>query len=83
MNSADFISDRVISVARKIVEKHVKEGWMVNPNAKTVENVIRGLIRCKGECPCGEENSSYQKQCPCSNYMEGGHCHCNLYVMTD
>ena len=83
MSVSQFVDDKALSVARRLVEKNVKYGWMVNPNGKTVEHVIRGIIRCGGTCPCGEENSSYQKQCPCSNYVEGDYCQCNLYVMTE
>lgn len=55
-----------------------KEGWKLNPNDKVVNGILKGLVRCNGECPC--HNNSYDKKCPCSDYRENDICHCMLYV---
>lgn len=60
------------------VKSHILEGFMLNPNEKVVNGIIKGLNRNNGECPCN--NDSVDKQCPCSNYREHGHCCCTLYV---
>lgn len=60
------------------VKHNTKEGWVLNPNQKVVNGIIKGLIRCDGECPCA--NDSEEKQCPCSNYRLHDHCCCTLYL---
>lgn len=57
---------------------YVKPGFIVNPNEKVVNAILKGLKRCEGECPCN--NNSEDKMCPCSNYREHDHCCCNLYI---
>jgi ferredoxin-thioredoxin reductase catalytic subunit len=29
-----------------------KEGWMLNPNDKVVNAILKGVERNNGECPC-------------------------------
>lgn len=60
------------------VQKHCKEGWILNPNEKIVSGIIRGINRNHGECPCA--NTSEDKHCPCSNYRNNDYCCCTLYV---
>ncbi len=60
------------------VKAHVREGFMLNPNEKVVNGIIKGLIRNEGECPCN--NDSEDKMCPCSNYRLHDHCCCHLYL---
>ena len=60
------------------VKKNIKEGWVLNPNEKVVNGIIKGLNRCNGECPC--HNTSRDKQCPCSGYREEDKWCCNLYI---
>ena len=45
-----------------------KEGWMLNPNDKVVNAILKGVERNNGECPC--HNDGYDKHCPCSDYRE-------------
>lgn len=52
---------------------------MVNPNAKKVNGLIKAMSRNGGLCTC-EDNSSENKKCPCTNYVESGECVCGLYV---
>jgi len=60
------------------VKANVKEGWILNPNEKIVNGIIKGLIRNNGECPC--HNESEEKNCPCSGYRKENHCCCSLYL---
>jgi ferredoxin-thioredoxin reductase catalytic chain len=78
----------------KKFEEHAKEnGFHLNPDKKTVERIIDGLLRNKekhGEmyCPCrrvsGNKEEDIQKICPCiwhkDEVEKDGHCFCNLYV---
>lgn len=56
----------------------IKEGFMLNPNEKLVNAILKRIEACNGDCPC--HNDSYDKHCPCSDYREKDECHCNLYV---
>ena len=60
------------------VKNNIKKGWILNPNEKVANGIIKGLNRCNGECPC--HNESVNKICPCSNYRENDICCCKLYV---
>ena len=60
------------------IKKNIREGWILNPNEKIVNGIIRGLNRCKGQCPC--QNDSEDKTCPCSNYRADIKCCCSLYI---
>ena len=46
------------------VKGNLREGWMLNPNEKIVNGIIKGINRCNGDCPCN--NDSQEKHCPCS-----------------
>lgn len=60
------------------VLKNLKNGWIVNPNEKIVNGIIKGINRNNGECPCS--NDSDDKHCPCSNYRLKDKCCCKLYI---
>lgn len=60
------------------VQENCQDGWVVNPNKKVVNGIIKGINRNNGECPC--KNDSVDKRCPCSNYRDNGKCCCGLYV---
>lgn len=63
------------------VKSHVKEGWMLNPNEKVVNGIIKGINRCNGECPCANPyKGTPDAICPCKGYREEDHCCCTLYV---
>lgn len=62
----------------EFVKNNCREGWMVNPNEKIVNGIIKGLNRNNGQCPCA--NSSEDKHCPCSNYRLKDKCCCTLYL---
>lgn len=57
---------------------NVKDGFMLNPNDKIVESILKALNRNEGYCPC--VNNSEDKKCPCSNYRTLNKCCCNLYI---
>lgn len=63
------------------VKGNVRDGWMLNPNEKIVNGIIKGINRCNGDCPCN--NDSEEKHCPCSNYRTKDKCCCKLYVKQD
>ena len=63
------------------VKGNLREGWMLNPNEKIVNGIIKGINRCNGDCPCN--NDSVEKHCPCSNYRTKDKCCCKLYVNQD
>ena len=59
------------------VKKNCKEGWIVNPNEKVVNAIIKRINKNNGNCPC--VNDSIDKHCPCSNYREKDYCCCGLF----
>ena len=86
---------------QEIIEKLKKEyaeyaranGFKLNPDNKTVERIINGLLMNKekyGEmyCPCrritGDKTEDAKKICACfwhkDEIKKDGHCFCNLYV---
>lgn len=56
-----------------------KDGFVINPNQRTVEAITSLLERNGGTCPCGS-NKSEDKTCPCSDFREKGVCCCGLYI---
>ena len=38
------------------VKGNVREGWMLNPNEKIVNGIIKGINRCNGDCPCNNDS---------------------------
>jgi ferredoxin-thioredoxin reductase catalytic chain len=73
-----------------------KNGWVLNPDKKILDTVIRGLVRNKkkfGEqyCPCRLRSGDKEKDrtiiCPCIYHQDeiakDGHCHCQLYYRKD
>lgn len=79
---------------RKMVEEYPKKaGIRLNPDKKTVDNVIKGLLAKQkkfGEiyCPCrvvtGNKEKDKEIICPCVFHRGEielqGHCLCNLFV---
>ena len=55
-----------------------KEGWILNPNDKVVNAILKMCEKNNGECPCA--NNSVDKHCPCTNYIDNDCCCCGLYV---
>ena len=61
-----------------MVEIKRKEGFVLNTNDKIVNNLLRMIERNDGNCPCSG-NTSEDKHCPCSNYINHNECICGLY----
>lgn len=75
------------------IARHVKaSGLRLNPNAKTVEALLDGLVRRKvrfGDyyCPCrvvtGDPEQDAANVCPCQSHAAEvaatGHCRCALF----
>ena len=59
----------------------IKDGFMLNPNEKVVNGIMKGLQRCDGHCPCHNKYAGTDYDiCPCKAYREEDCCCCNLYV---
>ena len=61
-----------------MIQIYRKEGWVLNPNDKIVNAILKRCEMNNGECPC--HNESADKHCPCSDYREKNICHCGLYI---
>lgn len=61
-----------------MVQIYRKEGWVLNPDDKIVNAILKRCEMNNGECPC--HNESVDKHCPCSDYREKNICHCGLYI---
>lgn len=57
-----------------------KDGWDINPDDRTVNNIFRILEVNHGHCPTRIEDRFGSDMCPCTNYLSGGKCFCGLYV---
>ena len=62
----------------RMIQIYRKEGWVLNPNDKVVNAILKRCEMNNGECPC--HNESVDKHCPCSDYRERNICHCGLYI---
>lgn len=55
------------------------KGYRMNNDSDHVNNILIGLIKNDGHCPCdvhkGEDNI-----CPCNVFIGGGGCKCKLYI---
>ena len=73
-----------------------ENAWVLNPDKKILDTVIRGLARNKqkfGEqyCPCRLRSGDKEKDrviiCPCIYHKDeialDGRCHCQLYYRKD
>jgi len=61
----------------------VKEGWILNPNKKIVDSVIKRCEKNGGLCPCFHDTEDYEGKdlhCPCTDYRLKDICECKLYV---
>ena len=58
-----------------------KEGWILNPDDKIVNGILKGLVRNEGHCPCHNKYSGTSDSiCPCKAYREDDCCCCGLYL---
>ncbi len=83
----------ILEWAKKYAKDH---HWILNPDERKLEIVIRGLARNKkkfGEkyCPCRLRSGDREKDaiiiCPCIYHKDEveheGSCHCSLYFLKD
>lgn len=75
-----FITPEVIATARKVAEKKVRKGWMVNPDNKMFAVAVKGIVNNGGNCPSKENEVFKVTQCPCHSYTSQGECYCGMYV---
>lgn len=86
----DEVIKQMVSVFKKYAESR---GFRLNPDAKVVESVCRGLLANQKKhgaryCPCrmvtGKKDEDRKIICPCIYHRDeiakDGHCHCNLFV---
>ena len=66
------------SFLRVMIQILRKEGWVLNPDDKVVNAILRRCEANNGECPY--HNTGEDKKCPCSDYREKDICHCSLYL---
>ena len=55
------------------------KGYKINDNEEHVNVIIEGLKRKNGHCPCKIQEIP-ENLCPCDEFTETKHCHCNLWV---
>ena len=80
-------------LSKEYAEYAKNNGFQLNPDKKTVERVINGLLGNekkygKKYCPCrrvsGDETEDSKKICPCfwhkDEIKKDGHCFCQLYT---
>lgn len=85
--------EKIKKLIKKYEEHSEKNGFRLNPDRKTVENLARGLLEREKEfgrkyCPCrritGEEKEDEKIVCPCAFHQEeikkDGYCFCRLFV---
>ncbi len=59
-----------------------KPGFVLNPNDKIVNGILRGLERNDGHCPCHNKYAGTGDDvCPCKAYVEEDCCCCGLYII--
>lgn len=54
-------------------------GYILNSNKEHTLKIIEGILKKDGHCPCQikEDDSTL---CPCNNFINSGHCCCNLFI---
>ena len=58
-----------------------KEGWVLNPNDKVVNSILKMCEKNNGECPCRNPGKTPEdRKCPCREYRENDVCCCKLYI---
>ena len=57
--------------------------FILNPDEKTVEKILKACWRNGGLCPCypgASDIGDVNRFCPCQDFREKKVCHCNLYL---
>ena len=55
------------------------EGFRINSDENHTKMIIEGLLKKGGYCPCKISKTS-ENLCPCDEFINEHHCHCNLWV---
>lgn len=87
------MAETIEELIKKYGEYAKANGFQLNPDKKTVEMVVSGLLKNeekygKKYCPCrrvsGNEAEDSKKICPCfwhkDEIKKDGYCFCNLYT---
>ena len=87
------MSEKIEKLKKEYSEYAEKNGFHLNPDEKTVERIIEGLLKNEEKfgdkyCPCrrvsGNKDEDAKKICPCfwhkDEIKKDGHCFCRLYV---
>jgi ferredoxin-thioredoxin reductase catalytic subunit len=90
---AEVIGEKIRRWTRTYAAEH---GWILNPDSRALDIVIRGLTRnCKKfghpYCPCRLRSGDPEKDrdivCPCifheDEVRDEGNCHCRLFFRPD
>jgi len=85
--------EKIEEMIKNYSEYARKNGFQLNPNRKTVERIMNGLLeneKQKGHkyCPCrmlsGNQEEDSKKICPCAYHKEeiakDGRCYCGLFI---
>ena len=58
-----------------------KPGFILNPNDKVVNAILKRCENNGGHCPCHNVDAGTGHDiCPCRHYREDDVCCCNLYI---
>lgn len=60
-----------------------KDGWILNPNDKIVNSILKRCEKNGGICPCVHKTQEYEGKdlhCPCTDYIQKNNCICGLYI---
>lgn len=61
-----------------------KQGWVLNPNDKIVNGIMKRCEANDGECPCSNPGETREDRlCPCKLYREEDKCCCGLYLKVE
>lgn len=58
------------------------KGYRLNPDSEYVNNIIKGIYRKDGHCPC-RVNVDDTTLCPCDEFVSDGICKCSLFIRKD
>ena len=85
--------EEIKQLMEKYAEYAKNSGFQLNPDKKTVERIISGLLKNRDKygsmyCPCrrvsGDKEEDSKKICAClwhkDEIKKDGHCFCNLYI---
>lgn len=57
-----------------------KPGFILNPNDKVVNSILKRCEANDGICPCVHPDNDGDLHCPCESYRLRDKCCCTLYI---